>query len=71
MWISESFRSSSNFPDVVQPFIQALPLTALVDALRGVILEGAPLARLWPELAILAAWTVVPFTIALRIFRWR
>ena len=46
-------------------------MSALVDALRGVILEGAPLARLWPELAILAAWTVVPFTIALRIFRWR
>jgi ABC-2 type transport system permease protein len=65
------FFSSSNFPDVFQPFIQALPLTALVDALRGVILEGAPLASLWHELAILAAWTVVPFSIALKIFRWR
>jgi ABC-type multidrug transport system permease subunit len=72
MWVlSGVFFSSSNFPDVVQPFIQALPLTALVDALRGVILEGATLASLWHELAIIAAWTIVPFAIALKIFRWR
>ena len=72
MWVlSGVFFSSSNFPDVVQPFIQALPLTALVDAMRAVILEGASLASLWHELAILAAWTVVPFAIALKIFKWR
>ena len=72
MWVlSGVFFSSSNFPDVVQPFIQALPLTALVDAMRGVILEGASLASLWHELAILTAWTVVPFAIALKIFKWR
>ena len=72
MWVlSGVFFSSSNFPDVVQPFIQALPLTALVDAMRGVILEGASLASLWHELAILMAWTVVPFAIALKIFKWR
>jgi ABC-type multidrug transport system permease subunit len=72
MWVlSGVFFSSSNFPDAVQPFIQALPLTALVDTLRGVILEGATLASLWHELAILAAWTVLPFAIALKIFRWR
>jgi ABC-type multidrug transport system permease subunit len=72
MWVlSGVFFSSSNFPAVVQPFIQALPLTALVDALRGVILEGATLASLWHELAILVAWTVLPFAIALKIFRWR
>ena len=72
MWVlSGVFFSSSNFPDVVQPFIQALPLTALIDAMRGVILEGATLPSIWHELAIMAAWTVVPFAIALKIFRWR
>ena len=46
MWVlSGVFFSASNFPEVVQPFIQALPLTALVDALRAVVLEGASLAR--------------------------
>jgi ABC-type multidrug transport system permease subunit len=51
--------------------IQALPLTALVDAMRGVILEGATLAGVWHEIAILLAWTLLPFVIALRIFKWR
>jgi ABC-2 type transport system permease protein len=72
MWVlSGVFFSASNFPDAVQPFIQALPLTALVDAMRGVVLEGAALTSLWNELAIIAAWTVVPFAIALKIFKWR
>ena len=45
MWIASGvFFSASRFPEAVQPFVQALPLTALVDALRAVILEGAPLA---------------------------
>jgi ABC-2 type transport system permease protein len=72
MWVlSGVFFSASNFPDAVQPFIQALPLTALVDAMRGVVLEGATLASLWNELAILMTWTIVPFAIALKIFKWR
>ena len=45
MWVlSGVFFASSNFPDAMQPFIQALPLTALNDALRGVMNEGASLA---------------------------
>jgi len=72
MWLlSGVFFSASNFPDPLQPLIQALPLTALVDAMRGVVLEGATLSAVWGELAILAAWTIVPFFVALRIFKWR
>lgn len=72
MWVlSGVFFAASNFPDAVQPFIQLLPLTALVDALRAVVLEGASLASIWNELAIMAGWTIVPFAIALKIFRWR
>jgi ABC-type multidrug transport system permease subunit len=72
MWIfSGIFFSTDRFPDVAQPFIQALPLTALNDALRAVMLEGAGLAPLLPDLAILAAWGVVTFVVALKIFRWQ
>ena len=55
----------------MQPFVQALPLTALNDALRGVMLEGTGLAALVPELAILAAWGAVSFVLALKLFRWQ
>jgi ABC-type multidrug transport system permease subunit len=72
MWLlSGVFFSASNFPDAVQPAIQALPLTALVDALRAVVLEGATVWAVRSELLLLAVWTVVPFAIALRIFKWR
>lgn len=72
MWVlSGVFFSAANFPDAAQPFIQALPLTALVDALRDVVLEGATLTAVSGELAILALWTVIPFPLALQLFRWR
>ena len=72
MWIlSGVFFSSANFPDALQPVIHALPLTALIDALRAVILDGASLAKVGTELSLLAAWGVVPFFVSLRLFSWR
>ncbi len=72
MWLlSGVFFSSSNFPQAVQPAIQALPLTALVDALRAVVLEGSGVLAVKRELLILIVWTTVSFTVALRLFRWR
>jgi ABC-2 type transport system permease protein len=72
MWlVSGVFFSSSNFPDPIQPIVQALPLTALVDAFRGVILEGATVQEVAGDLALLAAWGAVPFGISLKIFKWR
>lgn len=72
MWIfSGIFFSTDRFPAALQPFVQALPLTALNDALRGVMLEGAGLPSLLPEIAILAAWGLVSFVFALKLFRWQ
>jgi ABC-type multidrug transport system permease subunit len=72
MWIlSGVFFSAQRFPDIVQPFIRALPLTALIDALRAHMLQGATLLQLAPQLATLSAWLVVSFGLALRLFRWR
>ena len=72
MWIcSGVFFAASNFPDAMQPFIQALPLTALIDVLRAVMLDGRGLLAVGPELLVLAAWTAGSFGLALRIFRWR
>jgi len=72
MWIlSGIFFSAANFPAAMQPFVQALPLTALIDAMRAVVLDGATLARVAPELGILGAWGVVSFGLALWLFKWR
>ncbi len=72
MWIvSGVFFSSTNFPAAIQPAIQALPLTALIDALRAVILDGSSLVAVGSELVVLAAWGVMPFFAALKLFSWR
>ncbi len=72
MWIfSGIFFSTERFPEKIQPFVQALPLTALNDALRGVMLQGTGLGPLLPELAVLAVWGTVSFFVALKIFRWQ
>ena len=71
MWVfSGVFFASSNFPEAMQPFVQALPLTALNDALRGVMNDGETLAAVWRELAVLVAWGGVSFAAALKLFRW-
>jgi ABC-2 type transport system permease protein len=72
MWIfSGIFFSTERFPATMQPFVQALPLTALNNALRGVMLEGTGLLSLLPEIALLAVWGAVSFMVALKIFRWQ
>jgi ABC-2 type transport system permease protein len=71
MWIfSGVFFSYQRFPAAVQPFIKLLPLTALNDALRDTILQGASLASQSGRILVLLVWGAVCFLLALRWFRW-
>jgi ABC-type polysaccharide/polyol phosphate export permease len=72
MWImSGVFFSASRFPAFLQPFVNALPLTAAITAMRGNMLQGLPLNHMLPLIANLLFWCLVPFAVSLRIFRWR
>jgi ABC-type polysaccharide/polyol phosphate export permease len=72
MWIFAGvFFSAERFPVVIQPFIQALPLTAVNNALRANMLEGATFSQYAGELGIIAAWLAICFFTALKLFRWR
>jgi len=72
MWLlSGTFFSNARFPDALQPFVQALPLTAVNDALRAVMLEGAGVSAIAGEAAIVVAWGLAAFGAALVLFRWR
>jgi ABC-type multidrug transport system permease subunit len=68
---SGTFFSSARFPDAVQPFLSALPLTALNDSLRAIMLDGAGFFDIAPKLAVIAAWGVACFALSLKLFRWR
>ncbi len=71
LWIfSGVFFSYERFPATVHPFIKALPLTALNDALRATILEGSSLASQSGRVLILVLWGGISFMLALRWFRW-
>ena len=73
MWIlSGSFFSYERFPEWLRLPIR-LPLTAVNDALRAVMLgQGQrPGRRIAGPLAVLATWALVSFAAALRIFRWQ
>jgi ABC-2 type transport system permease protein len=65
------FFSSANFPEAAQPVLRALPLTALNDALRAVVNEGAAAPAIARPMVVLTLWGVASFAAALRLFRWR
>jgi ABC-2 type transport system permease protein len=65
------FFSTARFPEGVQPVLRAMPLTALNDAMRAVMIDGAGLRAVSSQLVVLAVTAVLSFTLALRIFRWR
>ncbi|WP_428262202.1 ABC transporter permease [Haliangium sp.] len=71
MWLlSGVFFSYERFPEALHPILRVLPLSALNDGLRALMIDGVGLAAIGPELAILAAWCAVSFAVALRFFRW-
>ena len=71
MWIGSGiFFATDRFPESVQPFLSLLPLTPLIEALRGVMLEGTSLFALGPQLAMIITWGAVTYALALRWFRW-
>lgn len=71
MWLlSGIFFSPDRFPAAVQPLVQALPLTPLVSGMRAVMLESGGFTAVMPQLAALAAWSVLTFVGAILFFRW-
>jgi len=72
MWIfSGVFFSYERFPEAALPAIRALPLTALVDALRRVMLDGAGLVGVVPSSRCSWLGLRVSFLAALKLFRWQ
>ena len=58
-------------PKAAQWIAQILPLTHFMRLIRGVILRGANLFELWPEVLALVAFTVVMMSLAILRFRKR
>lgn len=71
MWLGSGvFFSYERFPEFLHPILRLIPLTALNDALRALMLDGDTLASQAGPLLVLATWGVVSFLLAVRVFRW-
>jgi ABC-2 type transport system permease protein len=70
MFLSGTFFPVENFPNWLGPVVKALPLTYLGDALRQIMVDGAPLYPMTTDIIILGGWLVVTLAITIRFFRW-
>jgi len=68
--LAGTFFSIDVFPAWLQPVCKALPLTYFNDAMRKISFEGAHLYDCWLQLAVLIAWGIVVYAVAIKVFRW-
>lgn len=68
--LAGTFFNVDVFPKWLQPISYALPLTHFNDAMRKISFEGAHLTDCGWQLAVLAAWGIGVYAIAIRVFRW-
>src|SRR5690606_36280674 len=69
MFLGGTFFPTAGLPDPVRWFVELLPLTHMLRAMRAISLDGQSLIQQGPELAILAAWIVGTFVLARISFR--
>ena len=71
MFLAGAFFSTASLPWLLPHVATVLPLTPMLDALREVAINSAPLWETWPQLAALGAWAVATALVAVRVFRFR
>lgn len=57
-------------PEWLQNITFAMPLTPVIDGIKGVVSEGLSITQLGPELAVIGIWTVVLYFIGAKFFKW-
>jgi ABC-2 type transport system permease protein len=70
MFLSGTFFPRFLMPEWLQNVSAFLPLTPVIEGIRLITTEGAHLLNVLPQLGAIAAWTVVIYAIAFRVFRW-
>ncbi len=70
MFLAGTFFSTASLPWLLPYAALALPLTPMLDALREVGINSAPLWETWPQLAAMGAWAVATAAVAIRVFRF-
>jgi len=69
-FLSGSFGPTDDYPAFLQAIADVLPLTYFLDIVYGIYLDGDSLFADPQALAVVAAWGVGGFVVALRWFSW-
>lgn len=70
MFLSGIFFPRFLFPGWLQDVTAFIPLAPVVDGFRRITTENATLLQLGPELAMITAWLVGLYLLAIKAFRW-
>ena len=70
MFLAGTFFSTASLPWLLPYAALVLPLTPMLDALREVAINSAPLWETWPQLGALGAWAAATALVAVRVFRF-
>jgi ABC-2 type transport system permease protein len=70
MFLSGTFFPRDSLPAVLKAVVDLLPLSAMVDLLRGMALDARPLWDFPGALALLLAWAMGTALVAVRVFRF-
>lgn len=70
MFLSGTFFPRYAMPEWLQNVTFYMPLTPVIDGARLIATEGKHLLDLGPQVAVMAAWVVIIYIIAFRVFRW-
>lgn len=70
IFLSGVYFSIEGVPKFLKPLVEFLPLTHLVRAIRAIFNNGAELSSVLPQIGILGVWTLVCFTLSVKLFKW-
>lgn len=70
MFLSGTFFPRFLMPEWLQTFSAFLPLTPFIDGVRMIMVEGKGIIDILPQVGMLAAWGLIIYLIAFRVFRW-
>ena len=71
IFLSGVFYPIESMPEFIQPIANLLPLSFVSTAMREIANNGASLLEITPTLIGIAAWFVIAFVLATRLFVWK
>tara|TARA_R110000824_G_scaffold7892_7_gene35996 strand:- start:17734 stop:18819 length:1086 start_codon:yes stop_codon:yes gene_type:complete len=71
MLLTGIFYPIDAMPAIVQPLANVLPLSFVVNGLRGVAIDGANLVALMPNIIGILIWLAIALGFAIKLFNWK